>query len=454
MISNKVVLLEEHLTALNELLFDIPGIEGAAFILCGQSVSESVTKLISHAVIPIKKEEYLRREPYCLSISSAALSRVTKLARYENLSIIFAHSHPQGISEFSEQDDGEEEKLMPFLQSRVPDRIHGTLVLTESHIRGRLYIPHRIATDAVLTVGNRFNGYFTGTTEIAPIYDRQVRAFGKDVQHILSKLHIGVVGLGGTGSPLAEQLCRLGVGTLSLFDGDIFEDTNVNRVFGSRLEDAGLLKVDIAKRSLDAIGLGTDIKLHPKHITDEKTALALRDCDVIFGCTDKELPRAILQKVALHYSIPVLDLGVLIDSHAGKIIGVHGRVTTCMAGEACLFCRGRITSENIRIETLPEVERKQQIKEGYAPELGDPAPAVIAFTAATSSIGVAELLHRLTGFMGSERYSSEVLIAFDLSRIRTNRIEAREGCTCSDKAEWGCGDKVPFLELMWPNHTK
>lgn len=451
---NKIVILESHLAELRRLLFDLPNVEGAAFVLCGQSHSEGGIKLITHSVISIRDEDFLRREPYGLSISSSALARIAKLARCENLSVIFAHSHPQGIPEFSEQDDREEDLLLPFLQSRIPNRIHGTLVLTEDNIRGRLYTPYRVVADAIMIVGQRINSHFTSNDEVKPIYDRQVRAFGRDVQRLLSNLHIGIVGLGGTGSPLAEQLCRIGVDNLSLFDGDKLEDTNVNRVYGSRICDTGLFKVEIAKQHLEGIGLGTKIRTYPKHITDMETALALRDCDVIFSCTDKELPRAILQQLALHYSIPVFDLGVLIDSQEGIITGVHGRVTTLTSGEACLFCRGRISTENIRVESLSMEDLKNQIRDGYAPELGDPAPAVIAFTSTTASLAVSELLHRLTGFMGKERHSSEVLIAFDQSRIRTNRIEPREDCMCSDHAAWGLGDTKPYLDLMWATYTK
>jgi molybdopterin/thiamine biosynthesis adenylyltransferase len=454
MMFNKIVMLESHLAELRRLLFDLPGVEGAAFVLCGQSRSNYGTKLITHSVVSIRDEDFLRREPYGLSISSAALARISKLARYENLSVIFAHSHPQGVPEFSEQDDHEEERLLPFLQSRVPERVHGTLVLTEEDIRGRMYTPNRVGADVVTIVGQRINSHLASNNEVGKIYDRQVRAFGRDVQQVLSRLHVGIVGLGGTGSPLAEQLCRLGVGSLSLFDGDHLEDTNINRVFGSRVCDTGSYKVEIAKQHLESIGLGTEIKTYPKHISDKETALALRDCDVVFGCTDKELPRAILQQLALHYSIPVFDLGVLIDSHEGQIIGVHGRVTTLTSGEACLFCRGRISAENIRIETLSQNDRENQIRDGYAPELGDPAPAVIAFTTATASLAVSELLHRLTGFMGPDRHSSEVLIAFDQSRVRTNRIEPREGCMCNDQAVWGCGDTEPYLDLVWATDTK
>ncbi|OJY56397.1 ThiF family adenylyltransferase [Thiobacillus sp. 0-1251] len=450
----KIILLERQLHALRKLLFDRPGVEGAAFLLCGESRTDHAFKLIVHAVVPIASEDFLRREADGLSISSAALTRIAKLARYEGLSIIFAHSHPQGVPEFSDQDDREEERLLPFLQARVPGRAHGTLVLSEEDIRGRLYVPERVPANAITVVGQAFRSWSPHTVSMAaPFFDRQVRAFGPDIQGLLTRLHVGIVGLGGTGSPLAEQLCRLGVGHLSLFDGDRLDVTNVNRVYGSTVGDAGRFKVEIAKEHLDKIGLGTLIDVYPEHITVEETARAVRDCDVIFGCTDKELPRAILIQLALRYCIPVFDLGVLIDSRDGKISGVHGRVTTLLPGEACLFCRGRISAETIRVEALSDEDRQGQARDGYAPELEEPAPAVISFTSATASAAVSELLHRLTGFMGAERQSSEVLISFDQTRVRTNRIDPREHCVCGDESLWGRGDTYPFLDMVWATRT-
>ncbi len=453
--TTRIVMLEPQLKELQEKLFDRPGLEGAAFLLCGQSVSEDVVKLIVHAIVPIAEEDYLRREPYALSIASRALTRVAKLARFEDLSIVFAHSHPEGVPDFSEQDDREETRLLPFLQARVPGRVHGTLVLTEKHVQGRLYMPDQVPVDEVIVVGDRIRSwtpYRSDATE--PFFDRQVRAFGPDIQALLKRLRIGIVGVGGTGSPVAEQLYRLGVGHLTLFDGDQFAETNVNRVYGSTLRDDGKLKVLMAKEHLDHIGLNGTVEVVPKHITNEGAARTLRDCDVLFGCTDKELPRAILVQISSRYSIPVFDLGVLIDSSEGCIRGVHGRVTTLMPGEACLFCRGRITTEAIRIEALSADDRQRQVRDGYAPEIDEPAPAVIAFTSATASAAVMELLHRLTGFMGSERVSSEVLLALDQTRLRTNRIKPREGCVCEDRSFWGRGDAQPFLDMMWPKETK
>src|SRR5688500_10935071 len=48
---------------------------------------------------------------------------------------------------------------------------------------------------------------------------------------VLGRLKVGVVGLGGTGSAVVEQLARLGVGELLLCDPQEFESTNVNRVY-------------------------------------------------------------------------------------------------------------------------------------------------------------------------------------------------------------------------------
>jgi molybdopterin/thiamine biosynthesis adenylyltransferase len=445
-----IVFLEQHYEDLRTRLFDRPGLEGAAFVLCGESRGEEVLKLLSHAVVPIEDEDLLRREADQLSISSRALMRVSKLAKYEQLSVVFAHSHPFGPADFSTQDDGEEEKLLPFLQARLPGRLHGTVVLAPDSAGGRVYSPSPITVDRITTIGSRVR-VLTAEPQVdaGAIFDRQVRAFGSAVQQLLSRLHIGIVGVGGTGSAVAEQLCRLGTGRLSLFDGDTLTESNLNRVFGATKNDVGRNKTTIAKAHLDHIGLDCEVTAHPEHITVEEVARRLRNCDIVFGCTDKQLPRAILTQLALTYHLPVIDLGVLIDSHAQTIRGVYGRVTTLLPGEGCLFCRGRISPEGIRVETLSDDERRSQVREGYAPELDDPAPAVIAFTSAVASVAVAELLHRLTGFMGAARESSEVLITFNENRIRTSRVHPREDCFCSDAALWGRGDDDPFLGMMW-----
>src|SRR5687767_7246919 len=104
----RITFRNDSLEELRAILFAIPEIEGAAFVLCGESRSEAGAKLIAHSVHVIADEDYLRREFDGLSIASHALMRIAKIARRENLSVLFAHSHPGGFAEFSRQDDKEE----------------------------------------------------------------------------------------------------------------------------------------------------------------------------------------------------------------------------------------------------------------------------------------------------------------------------------------------------------
>ena len=50
------------------------------------------------------------------------------------------------------------------------------------------------------------------------MWDRNVRAFGADLQRALGELRVTIVGCGGTGSAVAEQITRLGVRHLHLID--------------------------------------------------------------------------------------------------------------------------------------------------------------------------------------------------------------------------------------------
>ncbi len=445
-----LTLLESHESALREIVFGVPGIEGAAFLLCGCSRTAREIRLLVREIVPVAADHYLERRADFLSVAGAAFVHAAKRARAEHSVVVFAHSHPYGPLGFSPQDDREDRKLHEFLARRLPEGPHASLVLTPDGMVGRVGGPGSSPLDRIRIIGKRFRFEDADLPKIdAQFFDRQIRAFGPDLQAMLAALHVGVVGLGGTGSAVTEQLVRLGIGEVSLFDGDRLDASNISRVYGSTRADIGLPKVEIAARQADRIGFETRLHAHPRHITEERAAVALRDCDLIFCCVDRERPRAILTMLALNYLIPVIDLGVVIDSDAGRIRSVAGRATTFLPGEACLFCRDRITPNGIRLESMSANERSRLVKEGYAPELATPAPAVISLTTCVAALAVTELLHRLTGFMGGERTSTEIVARFDHARLGKNHRAASPDCVCGDKGRWGRGDTEPFLGLSW-----
>ncbi|GEJ55953.1 ThiF family adenylyltransferase [Anaeromyxobacter diazotrophicus] len=448
-----LTILEPQLDELLAAIFAEQPNEGAAFLICGTSHTEREDRLLVREVVPVERAHYLVREPQRLSIDSQAYANAAKRAEADGSSVVFVHSHPGGVGEFSPQDDHEEPKLMTFLDARVPGRLHGSLVIaSRSDLRGRVWGRGRwtdIARIRVLGGRFRFHDQVGEARPLPEFYDRQVRAFGEDVQRLLHALHVGVVGAGGTGSAVAEQLARLGVGELSIFDGDTLTATNVTRVYGSTVAATGMNKAELARAHLAAIGLRTKVTAIPAYIDEEAVAKRLRDCDIVFGCTDKATPRSLLVALATRYYIPTFDVAVKIDSADGVLRGIFGRVTTLMPGEACLFCRGRITAAAIALEALDPVERRARAAERYAPELEENDPAVITFTTAVAAQGVTEMLHRLTGFMGEERRSTEVLLRFQDSLVSRNRQPPAPDCICMRKALWGRGDGRDFLGVVW-----
>lgn len=449
----ELVILETHYDQLLKHLFNRRDIETAAFLRCGVADIGDLQKLLVRQVIPVRGDHYLKRDEHGLSLDSPSYAQVLKAAAWEGDAVVLVHTHPRGPAGFSCQDDAEERRFFPCVHTRIPDRPHASLVFaTPEQVIGRVWRPDGTPSPLgrITVVGSRFRVLGTGDTNIQlpAFFDRQVRAFGPDIQRLLRSLRVGIVGAGGTGSATFELLLRLGVGKLLVIDPDDIEQSNLSRIHESRASDVAQPKVGVSLRSAQATGLPSTVEVLCGDITEESTARRLRECDILFGCTDRHLPRAIQSRLSTRYLIPVFDLGVLIDSVDGCLQAVAGRITTVFPGTSCLVCRGTIDPIQVRAESMSAPEREMLAAQGYAPELGVPDPAVIAFTTAVAAFGVSDLLHRLTGFMG-DRQSSETLVLFHLPEVRSNAVPPESWCDCAQPAKWGRGDEETFLGMTW-----
>jgi molybdopterin/thiamine biosynthesis adenylyltransferase len=295
----------------------------------------------------------------------------------------------------------------------------------------------------------------TGNYEVvrpAPpeIFDRNIRAFGGDVQQVLQDLTIGIVGCGGTGSIIAEQLVRLGVRRFILVDHDELSITNLTRVYGSYAEDVGRPKVEVIADHLLAIAPEADARCLISKVTIEATAQALADADLVFGCTDDNAGRLVLSRLATYLLLPVIDCGVVLTNDENRRLdGIHGRVTVVYPGSACLVCRDRIDLTRAQSEGLRPEEHQHRAEEGYAPGLPGIEPAVVSFTTAVGAQAAGELLERLTWY-GPSVVPSEVLLRIHEREVSTNLASPREGHYCHHRSgKLGLGLTEPFLERTW-----
>jgi len=444
--------------SLTEYLFKVPGIEQAAYALGRISRTENETRLLIREILPLIPEEIIEAASNHMIISSLSVSRALKKADQTKQCFIFIHSHPDSVPMHSQQDDLEEKKLFSTAYTRIhSEEVHGSIIFSSPEMSiARIWLEDGTYTPVkvIRTVGDRFRFFYNQKPEdsLDEIYDRQVRAFGKDIQRILNNLTIGIVGVGGTGSSIAEQLIRLGVGKLIIADSQNFEKSNINRLYGSKITDENRKKVDIINDLSENIGLETKLVTINKDITFKSSTEKFKECDIIFGCTDDEWGRSLLNRLSVYYLIPVFDMGVKIDSGNGIIKAIAGRVTILLAGEACLFCRERLNPENINNEYMqalyPE-EAKKRRKEGYIPELAETAPAVIPFTTTIASTAIMMLLHKLTGYMGKDFNSSEIIVKYHELSIRSNKRPFNQNCFCADPYYRGRGDVKPLLDTTW-----
>lgn len=433
--------------------------EQGAFLLCGVANSDAETRLLVREVIPLDSNDIHSSSERHMAIDYRAVRRALRHAHEEQLGFVFVHSHPVGIPHHSSQDDRTEAELFSVAYNRVRGtQVHGSIVMSDVYSPvGRVWLEDgsTVPLSVIRTIGTDFRFYRDPSDpagSVPTFFDRQVRAFGSDIQRLLRTLTVGIVGLGGTGSAVAQQLARLGVGHLVLVDGQTFDATNVNRVYGSRLADESMPKVDLTKRAIEEIGVGAKVTTIQQAVTYESALLTLRDCDIVFGCTDDDWGRAILSRLATYYFIPFFDMGVKVFAPDQVIEAVRGRVTTVVPPQPCLYCLGRINAQAVTAQMLWETnpsEAAVQHAQGYIDGLADPAPAVIPFTTAIAASAVTEFLHRLTGFLGSERKASEVRHLIDRTRLRTTAKGSTKPCFCNDPEQLGRGDAPLSLGVRW-----
>ena len=172
---------------------------------------------------------------------------------------------------------------------------------------------------------------------------------GKDSENVLGRIRTALVGLGGGGSHIAQQLAHIGVGSFLPIDPDCMEDTNLNRLVGGTMEDVelGTPKVDIAERVIKAVNPAAEVIKHQANWT-EVTA-ELRDVDVIFACVDSIRCRNELEAFARRFLIPLIDIGMDVHELNGEY-SISGQAMLSMPGKPCMRCMSLITDEALAKE--------------------------------------------------------------------------------------------------------
>jgi molybdopterin/thiamine biosynthesis adenylyltransferase/proteasome lid subunit RPN8/RPN11 len=434
-------------------------VEHAAVLIVGVHAAPAELRLLARELHEVG-DEYCDRHADEMTVSSAGWVHALGRAEALGAAAVWVHSHPAGDPTPSRRDATVDGHLAGPFSVRSGSPTFASLVVAPSDsataftFTGRVQRAERgFPITRCLVVGSRMRveaSYDSPPeTSQTSLYDRQVRAFGGELQRTLGTLRVGLAGCGGTGSAVAEQLARLGVRNLIAIDPDVLSESNTTRVYGSDLTKIGQPKVQVLADHVQMIAPVARVTAIIGKVTEEAIARQLADCDVVFGCTDDEAGRMVLSRLASYQLVPVIDCGVLIDSDGGTVKGIHARVTVMHPGAACLLCRGRVDPALAAAELAPRDEHTRLVREGYAPELPGVEPAVVAYTTLAAALAVGELLERLVGY-GPSPAPSELLARLHEREMSTNSQPCRPGHYCDPAAGLiGAGDTAPFLGQAW-----
>lgn len=467
---------EDQHARLKAHLFPGDGKEAVALALCGRA--GSVTSfgpdaprvvLIVHELTLVPFDECDRR-PDRVTWPTRALAPILQKAARRRMAVVKFHSHASQYTAFSDTDDASDRELFEAIDNYVEgDLPHASAVmLPDGSLFGRLVSSDGAFSpiDSTSVVGHDWRVWYADevqsrqaqTADVdrssapsAPAFaQRTAQAFGKGTVSKLGRLSIAVVGASGTGSPTIEMLARLGLGELVIADPEAVEDKNRNRILHSTPRDARLRKkkVDMLARAVRRMGLGTNVVPIAASLWDPGVVARIAQCDAVIGCMDSVDGRDLLNRLATYYSIPYIDIGVLLDADGrGGIDQISGSVHYLFPGGSSLVSRGVFTPDEVRAAVLYRTEPetyKVQKQAKYIRGVAEERPAVISVNLFYASLGVNELLARLHRFRDDPN-SDFARTQVSLTQVRM--VAEPEGPACLRLAsKVGRGDLSPLLD--------
>lgn len=199
-------------------------------------------------------------------------------------------------------------------------------------------------------------------------YSRNQKTFSTEEQLKLHVASVAVVGLGGLGGTVTEILARSGIGNLTLIDGDVFDESNLNRQLLSAPALLGKPKSEAAKERVRTINPAVRITDQQKFLTSDNASALLENVDLAVDCLDNIADRFLLEDGCSKNSIPFVS---------AAIGGTSGQVTIIQPDEP-------------KLDTIYG-PRHQRSSKGIEASMGTPAFTAI-FTASIQSAEVVGLI--------------------------------------------------------------
>ncbi len=434
---------------LHEHLFRPDGDEHAVVILAGVHKRQGETVLLARELHLLNEAEFPPGTFGYRQIAPSVLARLGNRAAEEDLALVSCHSHPGATTRvsLSADDLSGHRRVFPHLLDIVDGQPVAGLAFGSRAAVGEVWFPGGATSglSRVHVVGHNLSRLTpTPTQKSAPHerFDRQARMFGAAGQQILRSMSVGVVGLGGGGSMLVEQLAHLGMGKIVGCDFDVVKTHNLSRIVGAIKSDADRVttKVEVARRLVARIDPAVKFEAVEGDISEAQVAGRIANCDFIFLATDTATSRLVVTAISQSYLIPTVQIGAKVDLRStGDIESVYVAVRPVIPRRGCLVCAGLIDPHALQQEAATAEERASQNYLGN-PDVVD--PSVITLNGIAASMATNTMLMMSVGLAGEEILSHRLFDARHGSwlALRDQRDPGCLWCGSGTRSRFAQGD--------------
>ncbi len=211
-------------------------------------------------------------------------------------------------------------------------------------------------------------------------YERNIPALSPLEQSALAGKTVAVIGCGGLGGYLIELLCRMGVGTIRAVDGDVFEESNLNRQLLATADNLGISKAEEAKRRCASVNPHVRVQAFPVFLNRDNACALIGGCDVVLDALDSIESRRMLAHACAESGIPYVF---------GAISGWVAQAAVSLPGDGLidrLFPAGTVLTDKSVLSFTPALCAAMQASLCVKLLLGRPVEA--------GTVLYADLLHQ------------------------------------------------------------
>ncbi|MBQ4163330.1 MAG: tRNA threonylcarbamoyladenosine dehydratase [Parabacteroides sp.] len=203
------------------------------------------------------------------------------------------------------------------------------------------------------------SNFWTTRTELLLGHSRMER---------LTNSHVLVVGLGGVGAYAAEQICRAGVGQMTIIDSDTVNESNINRQLPALHSTIGMPKAEVVARRLLDINPSLKLTVIHEFLRDERTEAILSETryDFVVDAIDSLSPKAFLLYHAYKKGIPVVSsmgAGAKMDPSQVKVADLSKTCNCALAKAVRKRLRGLGIQKGIPVVFSTEMANPEAVIE-------------------------------------------------------------------------------------------